>query len=80
MLRREAPAVASTGIGGSLVRAGLERADADGLPCYLETVNPKNVPFYQKLGFDVIVDTVDPTSDLRLWTFLRQPKIGEVSS
>ena len=39
----------------------------------LETAQPKNVPFYQKHGFDVIVDTIDPTSGLRLWTFLRKP-------
>lgn len=62
------------GIGGSLVRAGIERADADRVPCYLETANEKNVTFYQHLGFDVIVDTVDPTSGLRLWRFRRDAK------
>lgn len=62
------------GFGGSLARAGVERADADGVPCYLETANETNVPFYQKQGFDVVVDTVDPTSGLRLWTFRREPR------
>lgn len=51
-----------------------QRADADGVPCYLETANEKNVPFYQKQGFSVIVDTIDSTSGLRLWTFRREPR------
>jgi ribosomal protein S18 acetylase RimI-like enzyme len=41
------------GWGAALVRAGLDRARADGLPVYLETARPENVRFYQALGFRV---------------------------
>ncbi|QMW21980.1 GNAT family N-acetyltransferase [Sandaracinobacteroides saxicola] len=39
------------GHGGRAIRAGLARADADGLPAYLETATPTNVPLYESLGF-----------------------------
>ena len=62
------------GIGSALVRNVTRRADMEGLPCYLETQQPRNVPLYQRLGFEVIVDTVEPVSGVRTWTFLRQPQ------
>jgi GNAT superfamily N-acetyltransferase len=67
------PAMQGRGIGKSLIEPIVKKADGAGLPCYLETAQPKNVPFYQHLGFDVIVDTIDPVSGLQLWTFLRPP-------
>ncbi|MEZ0067020.1 GNAT superfamily N-acetyltransferase [Streptacidiphilus sp. MAP12-20] len=41
------------GIGAALLRAGLERADADGLPAYLESSDIANVPLYEHFGFEV---------------------------
>ena len=38
------------GIGARLVRAGLERAARNGRAVWLETSNPRNVPFYERLG------------------------------
>lgn len=63
------------GIAGSLLRPLLGRADGDGLPIYLETAAPENVPFYQKYGFEVLVDEVEPSSGVRLLTFLRRPPL-----
>jgi GNAT superfamily N-acetyltransferase len=65
------PARHGQGFGRALLRPVLDRADAEGLPCYLETAQPGNVSFYQKLGFGVIADVVEPRSGLRLWTFRR---------
>jgi GNAT superfamily N-acetyltransferase len=42
------------GLGGGLVRPILQRADGDGLPCYLETADPANVAFYHRFGFEVV--------------------------
>jgi GNAT superfamily N-acetyltransferase len=61
------------GIGSALLQPILARADADGDACYLETANPKNVPFYVGCGFAVVVETIEPVSGLRLWTFRRDP-------
>jgi ribosomal protein S18 acetylase RimI-like enzyme len=41
------------GYGTAAIRAGLARADADGLPSYLETAKETNIGFYQGLGFHV---------------------------
>jgi GNAT superfamily N-acetyltransferase len=41
------------GLGGELLRRCLETVDADGRPAYLETPNPRTVPFYERHGFAV---------------------------
>lgn len=61
------------GVAGSLIRPMLARADSDGVPCYLETADPANVPFYEKYGFEVVVEEIEAESGVRLWTFLRRP-------
>lgn len=65
------PGMQGNGIGRSLVEHVVARADAVRLPCYLETAQPANVQFYINRGFEVKVETVEPESGLRLWTFLR---------
>jgi GNAT superfamily N-acetyltransferase len=61
------------GVGGTLIDPIIRRADADGLPCYLETMKPKNVTFYAKHGFDVVHEG-DIDGTLHFWTMLRQPR------
>jgi GNAT superfamily N-acetyltransferase len=47
------PARQGAGLGGELLRHCLETVDADGLPAYLETPNPRTLPFYERHGFEV---------------------------
>ena len=68
-----APERQGSGVGRSLLQPIMDRADAAGQPCYLETAQPKNVPFYEHLGFRRLVETVESQSGLRLWTFRRDP-------
>src|SRR5579864_4512217 len=42
------------GIGGRLLQPVLAKASAEGVPCYLETMNEANLPFYEKYGFSVV--------------------------
>lgn len=42
------------GLGSALVEVGTSRADAAGVPCYLETGTQGNVDFYAKRGFEVV--------------------------
>jgi ribosomal protein S18 acetylase RimI-like enzyme len=65
------PAHQGQGIGGRLLRAGLARADASHLPCYLETMNPNNVPLYQKFGFTITSEGNIPGSSVRMWGMVR---------
>lgn len=60
------------GAGGRLLSAGLQRADDDGLPCYLETTNPENLPFYRRHGFEVAADGQVPKSELHVWAMVRR--------
>jgi GNAT superfamily N-acetyltransferase len=63
------------GLGGALMRPVLERADTERLTCYLETENERNVAFYLKEGFDLIVNGEEAgCSGVRFWTFRRTPK------
>ncbi len=48
------PRLQGRGSGARLLRPVLERCDAEGLGAYLESSNPRNVPFYHRLGFVVV--------------------------
>jgi ribosomal protein S18 acetylase RimI-like enzyme len=63
------------GLGGALMRPVLERAKVEARECYLETENERNVAFYVKQGFDVIVNgEAAGTGGVRFWSFRRTPK------
>lgn len=49
-----APAFQGRGLGGRLLEHGLANVDADELPAFLETPNPRTVPLYERHGFEVI--------------------------
>jgi hypothetical protein len=46
---------------------GLELARADGCPAFLETGNPRNVPFYRSLGFQIVDEQRAPDGGPMIW-------------
>jgi GNAT superfamily N-acetyltransferase len=48
------------GLGAAAVAPILASCDADGLPCGLVSTNPRNVPFYERLGFRVRAEVATP--------------------
>ncbi|MEU4472943.1 GNAT family N-acetyltransferase [Micromonospora sp. NPDC023888] len=54
------PDSAGRGWGRAVMRAGLERAAADGLPAILETSNPGNVELYRRAGWEVVGSLSEP--------------------
>jgi ribosomal protein S18 acetylase RimI-like enzyme len=48
------PSEQGRGCGSALLRRGLARCDADGLPVYLESTHLRNVPLYERFGFKVV--------------------------
>lgn len=59
------------GLGGLVVRAGLDAAGAAGHPAFLETSTERNVAFYERLGF-AVTGTVDlPDGGPRTWAMSR---------
>lgn len=47
------PAVQGRGLGTQVLRPCLAAVDHSHLPAYLETPNPRTIPFYERLGFEV---------------------------
>ncbi len=66
------PAHQGKGFGAAAVRAGFDRAAADGVPIYLETPLEKNVGFYQGLGFVLTADWQVRGGGPRFWSMLRK--------
>ena len=58
------------GDGDRLLQPGLEWADREGLPCYLETTAPRALPFYARYGFAVAAES-DVPGGPHLWGLLR---------
>ena len=55
------------GAGSVLMRYTLDRAAAAGVPCYLDSADERNLPFYERLGFHVAEAGVVPGCELRAW-------------
>ncbi len=58
------------GIGAALMNVMFERADAEGLACYLETETVENVAYYRRHGFEVRSEWDVPTGP-HMWGMLR---------
>jgi GNAT superfamily N-acetyltransferase len=69
------PARQGGGLGGAVIAPRLAACDEAGEPCFLETLEARNVPFYERHGFAVIETGVEPVSGLPYWLFLRQPAV-----
>ena len=65
------PAEQGRGHGSALVRHGLDRADAAGLPVLLLTSNPANVAFYERHGFAVAAERRLPEAGPPGWAMVR---------
>jgi GNAT superfamily N-acetyltransferase len=67
------PSRQGQGVGRTLLEPGLARADAGGLPCFLETTKRDNVAWYGNVGFDV-VDELHVRDGPPIWTMARPPR------
>jgi GNAT superfamily N-acetyltransferase len=67
------PACQGYGFGGQLVRTVLQQARAQGRPCYLDTENPRNGPFYGKFGFHQVSEIPITGSAVRVCAMLWNP-------
>ncbi|MGW6651548.1 acetyltransferase [Streptomyces sp. CB02130] len=73
------PATRGQGHGAALLRSGLAKADAAGLPVYLESSKPDNLPFYEHFGFTVLGEAALPGGGPALWVMRRAPRAGGAS-
>ncbi|WP_296598271.1 GNAT family N-acetyltransferase [Phenylobacterium sp.] len=64
------PARQGEGLGSAMIKEGLRLCDQQGLPAYLESSNPRNIPLYERHGFEVI-GLVQPDDYPPLYPMLR---------
>ncbi|MFC3613116.1 GNAT family N-acetyltransferase [Lutimaribacter marinistellae] len=69
------PSVQGQGKGSALLAPVLARADAAGVGCYLETFTPRNMRFYQRLGFVAVGTFHEPVTDAE-YHVMRRPVRG----
>lgn len=68
------PELHGQGIGSSIIREGLARADRESRPCYLETSEPRNLALYKRLGFAVLEEATLGKDGPPAWAMLREPQ------
>ena len=67
-----APEFQGKGYASRLLRPMLNRLDAVGSPCYVETSIEQYVQLYQHFGFKVIDEAIMPGSNTKMWAMLRR--------
>ena len=48
------PSRQGSGVGSALIQHSLSNCDADAMPAYLESSSPRNIPLYERFGFEQI--------------------------
>ena len=57
-----------------MLKPGLARMDQEGLPCYVDTLDEKNVPIYERFGFRVLDESAIARTELTGWAMLREAR------
>jgi len=68
------PALKGTGIGQALITPGHAAADAAAERIYLETFTIRNVAWYERRGYRVVIEGIVPGTDVPVWGLIREPR------
>ena len=69
-----APKLQGKGLGAGLIDTILHEADRMGAPSYLETFTPRNMAFYNRLGYETAAQIHEPVTDADYWLMVRQAR------
>ena len=61
------------GLGSVIFQHLIDKADKERVGCYLENASPRNVPFYQRFGFQVISEK--EIISIPAWFMWRPPRL-----
>ena len=67
------PARQGRGYGSALMAHALVPCDRENRPAYLESTNPRNIPLYQRHGFELL-GTIQVGSYPPVFPMLRRPR------
>ncbi len=59
---------------GRLLRPMFSRIDEERLPCYVETLDEKNVRLYEHFGFELLDESEIPGTGICSWSMLRKAR------
>ncbi len=65
------PRFQGKGFGVELVEQILQKTDELKVPTYLETFTPRNISFYERLGYRTVECIHEPTSNADYWVMVR---------
>lgn len=68
------PPLQGRGLGSALLRHVLEVCDRESLPAYLENSNPRNLPLYERHGFEVVECHRMGSDGPPVWLMWREPR------
>jgi GNAT superfamily N-acetyltransferase len=68
------PEFQGKGLGVGLITDVLAETDKLGLPTYLETFTPRNISFYNRLGYKESASFLEPVTNATYWVMLREPR------
>ncbi|MGH2560245.1 MAG: hypothetical protein ACRDJH_14375 [Thermomicrobiales bacterium] len=66
-------------ISDALIRPILERADAEGIPCFTASARAQQVLFFVRHGFQAVRDDLLTPRGPRVWSLVREPARGAIS-
>ncbi|MCG8565861.1 MAG: GNAT family N-acetyltransferase [Desulfobacterales bacterium] len=68
------PAFQGQGLGPGLINSVLKQTDALNVPTFLETFTPRNMSFYNRLGYEAVDSFFEPTAQCEYWVMVREPR------
>jgi len=68
------PDAQGAGVGSRLLKARTERLDRLGRAAWLETATPRNVPLYQRFGFQIVAEYRVGADGPLIWGMWRDPQ------
>ncbi|QEM12086.1 GNAT family N-acetyltransferase [Mucilaginibacter rubeus] len=61
------------GLGAGLLTEVLNETDKNGIPTYLETFTPRNIRFYERMGYKTTKEVAEPLTGYPYWIMVREP-------
>ena len=68
------PDAQGRGLGSTLLKSRTDRMDAAGRCGFLETATPRNLPLYQRHGFEIVTDYRPAPDGPLIWAMWREPR------
>ncbi|QEC74444.1 GNAT family N-acetyltransferase [Mucilaginibacter ginsenosidivorax] len=68
------PEFQGKGLGVGLINEILEKTDKLGLSTYLETFTPRNISFYNRLGYEESASFLEPVTNATYWVMQREAR------